>query len=107
MQAGDTCFYYAKQWHDAILYDRSKLLVGTTVLGSVIVIEMDAVLFRAARSAGFREQGDCFPMITARDDKMVVGQFGSFNGPFLQALDGDLEEGDVILTNDPYLCNIA
>ena len=46
-------------------------------------------------------------MITARDDKMVVGQFGSFNGPFLQALDGDLEEGDVILTNDPYLCNIA
>ncbi len=70
-------------------------------------VEMDAVLFRTAMSPGIREQGDCFPMIANRDGKMVVGQFGSFIHGFLQAYDGDLEEGDVILTNDPYMCNAA
>ncbi|MEE4107886.1 MAG: hydantoinase B/oxoprolinase family protein [Halieaceae bacterium] len=69
--------------------------------------EMDAVLFRTAMSPGIREQGDCFPMIANRDGKMVVGQFGSFIGPFLAAYDAEIEEGDVILTNDPYLCNAA
>ncbi len=69
--------------------------------------EMDAVLFRTAMSPGIREQGDCFPMIANRDGKMVVGQFGSFIGPFLQAYDAEIEEGDVILTNDPYMCNAA
>ena len=69
--------------------------------------EMDAVLFRTAMSPGIREQGDCFPMIANRDGKMVVGQFGSFIGPFLDAYEGDIEEGDVILTNDPYRCNAA
>jgi N-methylhydantoinase B len=69
--------------------------------------EMDAVLFRTAMSPGIREQGDCFPMIANRDGKMVVGQFGSFIGPFLQAYDADIEEGDIILTNDPYMCNAA
>ncbi|BFM07677.1 hydantoinase B/oxoprolinase family protein [Halioxenophilus aromaticivorans] len=69
--------------------------------------EMDAVLFRTAMSPGIREQGDCFPMIATRDGKMVVGQFGSFIGPFLQAYDAEIEEGDVILTNDPYMCNAA
>jgi len=69
--------------------------------------EMDAVLFRTAMSPGIREQGDCFPMIANRDGKMVVGQFGSFIYGFLQAYEGDLDEGDVILTNDPYTCNAA
>tara|TARA_R110002110_G_scaffold133783_1_gene316443 strand:+ start:44862 stop:46733 length:1872 start_codon:yes stop_codon:yes gene_type:complete len=69
--------------------------------------EMDAVLFRTAMSPGIREQGDCFPMIANREGKMVVGQFGSFIGPFLQAYDADIEEGDIILTNDPYMCNAA
>jgi len=69
--------------------------------------EMDAVLFRTAMSPGIREQGDCFPMIANREGKMVVGQFGSFIGPFLSAYDADIEEGDVILTNDPYMCNAA
>jgi len=69
--------------------------------------EMDAVLFRTAMSPGIREQGDCFPMIANKDGKMVVGQFGSFIHGFTQAYDADLEEGDVILTNDPYLCNAA
>ena len=68
---------------------------------------MDAVLFRTAMSPGIREQGDCFPMIANVEGKMVVGQFGSFIGPFLSAYDAEIEEGDIILTNDPYLCNAA
>ena len=70
-------------------------------------VEMDAVLFRTAMSPGIREQGDCFPMIANRDGKMVVGQFGSFIHGFTEAYEGELEEGDVILTNDPYMCNAA
>ena len=70
-------------------------------------VEMDAVLFRTAMSPGIREQGDCFPMIANVEGKMVVGQFGSFIGPFLEAYEGEIEEGDIILTNDPYLCNAA
>ena len=69
--------------------------------------EMDAVLFRTAMSPGIREQGDCFPMIANVEGKMVVGQFGSFIGPFLSAYDAEIEEGDIILTNDPYLCDAA
>jgi len=70
-------------------------------------VEMDAVLFRTAMSPGIREQGDCFPMIANKDGKMVVGQFGSFIGPFMEAYDAEIEEGDIILTNDPYMCNAA
>ncbi len=69
--------------------------------------EMDAVLFRTAMSPGIREQGDCFPMVANRDGKMVVGQFGSFIHGFLEAYDDEIEEGDIILTNDPYMCNGA
>ncbi len=69
--------------------------------------EMDAVLFRTAMSPGIREQGDCFPMIANKDGKMVVGQFGSFIVPFLEVYEAEIEEGDIILTNDPYLCNAA
>ena len=69
--------------------------------------EMDAVLFRTAMSPGIREQGDCFPMIANRDGKMVVGQFGSFIYGFMQAYEEEIEEGDIILTNDPYMCNGA
>ena len=69
--------------------------------------EMDAVLFRTAMSPGIREQGDCFPMIANKEGKMVVGQFGSFIHGFLEAYTGQLEEGDVILTNDPYMTNAA
>lgn len=69
--------------------------------------EMDAVLFRTAMSPGIREQGDCFPMIANKDGKMVVGQFGSFIHGFMEAFSGQVEEGDVLLTNDPYMCNGA
>lgn len=69
--------------------------------------EMDAVLFRTAMSPGIREQGDAFPIIATHDGKMLVGQFGSFIAGLLQGYDGTVEEGDVFLTNDPYLCNGA
>ncbi|EIL99317.1 5-oxoprolinase [Rhodanobacter thiooxydans] len=69
--------------------------------------EMDAVLFRTAMSPGIREQGDAFPIIADCNGKMLVGQFGSFIAGLLQAYDGTVEEGDVFLTNDPYLCNGA
>lgn len=70
-------------------------------------VEMDAVLFRTAMSPGIREQGDCFPMVANRDGKMIVGQFGSFIYGFMQAYDSQIEEGDIIITNDPYMCNGA
>ncbi|MFK8030633.1 MAG: hydantoinase B/oxoprolinase family protein [Gammaproteobacteria bacterium] len=69
--------------------------------------EMDAVLFRTAMSPGIREQGDCFPMVANRQGKMVVGQFGSFIHGFLEGYDDEIEEGDIIMTNDPYMCNGA
>ena len=69
--------------------------------------EMDAVLFRTAMSPGIREQHDAFPMIANNDGKMVVGQFGSFIYGFVQGYEGEIEEGDIFLTNDPYSCNGA
>ena len=69
--------------------------------------EMDTIVRRTALSPGIREQGDCFPMIANRAGKMVVGQFGSFIYGFTEAYDAEIEEGDIILTNDPYKCNAA
>ncbi|WP_018403849.1 hydantoinase B/oxoprolinase family protein [Marinobacter gelidimuriae] len=69
--------------------------------------EMDAVLFRTAMSPGIREQGDAFPMIANHEGKMVVGQFGSFITGYIQSYQGDIEEGDIFLTNDPYMCDGA
>lgn len=70
-------------------------------------VEMDATLFRTALSPGIREQGDAFPLIADRKGRMVVGQFGSFLGGFLRNYEGTIEEGDIILMNDPYSCEGA
>lgn len=70
-------------------------------------VEMDATLFRTALSPGIREQGDAFPLIADRRGRMIVGQFGSFIDGFLRQYKGDIEEGDVILLNDPYSCEGA
>ncbi len=69
--------------------------------------EMDAVLFRTAMSPGIREQHDAFPMISNQEGKMVVGQFGSFIYGFIKGYEGEIEEGDIFLTNDPYSCRGA
>ncbi|QXQ07473.1 hydantoinase B/oxoprolinase family protein [Sphingosinicellaceae bacterium] len=65
-------------------------------------VEMDATLVRTAMSPGIREQGDAFPLIADCKGRMIVGQFGSYIGPFLERYSGTLEEGDMILLSDPY-----
>lgn len=65
-------------------------------------IEMDATLVRTAMSPGIREQGDAFPLIADHTGKMIVGQFGSYIGPFLEGYDGTIEDGDMIFLSDPY-----
>ncbi len=65
-------------------------------------LEMDATLVRTAMSPGIREQGDAFPLIADHTGKMIVGQFGSFIGGFLDGYDGTLEDGDMIFLSDPY-----
>ena len=64
--------------------------------------EMDATLKRTAMSPGIREQGDAFPLIADHKGRMIVGQFGSFIGGFLDGYDGTLEDGDMIFLSDPY-----
>src|SRR3954452_1107136 len=69
--------------------------------------EMDAVLFRTAMSPGIREQHDEFPLIADPAGRMVVGQFGLSIPDFLAGFGGDIGEGDVLLTSDPYACGAA
>src|SRR3954454_21678240 len=69
--------------------------------------EMDEVLFRTALSPGIREQHDEFPLIGDPEGKMVVGQFGLSIPDFLENFEGTIEEGDVLLTSDPYSCGAA
>ncbi|GLZ06281.1 5-oxoprolinase [Actinomadura sp. NBRC 104412] len=69
--------------------------------------EMDEVLFRTALSPGIREQHDEFPLIGDPEGRMVVGQFGLSIPALLDRFDGTIEEGDVLLTSDPYSCDGA
>src|SRR4051795_12359814 len=69
--------------------------------------EMDEVLFRTALSPGIREQHDEFPLIGDPSGKMVVGQFGLSIPDFLAGFDGTVEEGDILMTSDPYACGAA
>jgi N-methylhydantoinase B len=65
-------------------------------------VEMDTTLVRTAMSPGIREQGDAFPLIADHLGRMIVGQFGSYIGPFLEGFDGTVEDGDMIFLSDPY-----
>ena len=65
-------------------------------------VEMDTTLVRTAMSPGIREQGDAFPLIADCKGRMIVGQFGSFIGGFLDNFAGTLEDGDMIFLSDPY-----
>ena len=38
----DTRFYHEQEWHEAVIYDRGKLGVGTVVSGPAVVVEMDS-----------------------------------------------------------------
>ena len=65
-------------------------------------VEMDTTLVRTAMSPGIREQGDAFPLIADHLGRMIVGQFGSYIGPFLENFEGSVEDGDMIMLSDPY-----
>ncbi|MFZ3454034.1 hydantoinase B/oxoprolinase family protein [Arthrobacter sp. 7Tela_A1] len=69
--------------------------------------EMDETLFRTALSPGIREQHDEFPLIADPSGKMIVGQFGLSIPDFLENFHGTIEEGDVLMTSDPYSCGAA
>ena len=69
--------------------------------------EMDAVVLRSAMSPIIREQHDEFPLVTNVDGLMLVGQFGSYVPLLLETYDETIDEGDVLLQSDPYLCDGA
>lgn len=66
--------------------------------------EMDATLFRTSVSPSIREQHDEFPIIADPEGRMLVGQFGSWLGDLKNHFPDSIDEGDVIFTNDPYMC---
>jgi N-methylhydantoinase B len=70
-------------------------------------LEMDRVLETTAISPVIREQSDQFPLIADAQGRMVMGQFGSAIETIIENASfdwDDLEDGDVIATNDPYMC---
>ena len=71
--------------------------------------EMDAVIFRAAMSTVIREEHDSFPLLCEEHGLMIAGQFGWPLEEFFatQFPLEDLERGDVLMLNDPYLCGGA
>jgi len=69
--------------------------------------EMDRVLETTAISPVIREQSDQFPLIADPEGRMVMGQFGSAIETIIENASfdwDDLEDGDVVATNDPYMC---
>lgn len=94
IQSNDTAF--AKQAIDPVTLD----IIENALRNARV--EMDATLVRTAMSPGIREQGDAFPLIADHKGRMIVGQFGSYIGPFLDGFDGTVEEGDLIMLSDPY-----
>ena len=69
--------------------------------------EMDAVVLQSAMSSIIREQHDEFPLLTDSEGRMLVGQFGSYVPLLLETFGEPIEDGDVVLLNDPYLCGGA
>src|SRR5262249_39099253 len=66
--------------------------------------EMDGVVVRVSLSPVIREQHDEFPMICNERGQMIVGQFGSYIPAIVEMFQGDVNEGDIFVWNDPYAC---
>jgi N-methylhydantoinase B len=64
---------------------------------------MNALIFRVSMSPLMREQRDSFPILTDRHGAQMAGQFGSPVQSFLDNYEGTVEDGDIFLTNDPYV----
>ena len=69
--------------------------------------QMDAVVYRTAMSPIIREQHDEFPLLANAAGDMIVGQFGSFIGHFIETYPRGINPGDVFLLSDPYRCEGA
>ncbi|KAJ7755337.1 Hydantoinase/oxoprolinase-domain-containing protein [Mycena maculata] len=63
-------------------------------------LEMDGLILRSALSPAMREQLDYFPMISADDGKMVVGQFGSYIQVKWHRYGGGKADGGISHLND-------
>ena len=66
--------------------------------------EMDGVVVRVSLSPVIREQHDEFPMICNERGQMIVGQFGSYIPAIVEKFQGDINDGDIFVWNDPYAC---
>ncbi len=66
--------------------------------------EMDGVVVRISLSPVIREQHDEFPMICNERGQMIVGQFGSYIPAIVEQFEGDINDGDIFVWNDPYAC---
>ncbi|MGA9633986.1 MAG: hydantoinase B/oxoprolinase family protein [Solirubrobacterales bacterium] len=69
--------------------------------------EMDAVVWNTAMSPIIREQHDAFPLVTNERGQMLVGQFGSYVPYLLDTYESSINDGDVLLQSDPYMCEGA
>ncbi|CAL3969775.1 unnamed protein product [Diplocarpon coronariae] len=91
-------------WDTAEKLVEDSPLIPTLISSSLQSIrnEMDTLMLRCSMSPAIRDQQDEFNVITNKEGKMLVGQFGSFIGQFLESWRGTIEEGDVFVTNDVY-----
>jgi 5-oxoprolinase (ATP-hydrolysing) len=91
-------------WETAEKLVAKSPLIPTLISSSLQSIrnEMDTLMLRCSMSPAIRDQQDEFNVITNKEGKMLVGQFGSFIGQFLDSWKGSIEEGDVFVTNDVY-----
>ena len=91
-------------WNTAQKLVDDSPLIPTLISSSLQSIrnEMDTLMLRCSMSPAIRDQQDEFNVITNKEGKMLVGQFGSFIGQFLDSWKGTIEEGDVFVTNDVY-----
>ena len=91
-------------WESAQALVQKSPLIPTLISSSLQSIrnEMDTLMLRCSMSPAIRDQQDEFNVITNKEGKMLVGQFGSFIGQFLESWKGTIEEGDVFVTNDVY-----
>ncbi|KAM3072059.1 hypothetical protein ACMFMG_008520 [Clarireedia jacksonii] len=91
-------------WDSAQELVQKSPLIPTLISSSLQSIrnEMDTLMLRCSMSPAIRDQQDEFNVITNKEGKMLVGQFGSFIGQFLSSWKGTIEEGDVFVTNDVY-----
>jgi 5-oxoprolinase (ATP-hydrolysing) len=70
--------------------------------------EMDTVTLRAAMSTVIREEHDTYPLLTDEHGRMIAGVSGWSLVEFFETYPKEkLGPGDLLMLNDPYLCDGA